>query len=322
MTTFELSEYIFYHLEIIISVYFKYRRKERLEFAMKRYYAARQGSDSEIYTDLALERRRADIYTPGVEYKSSESDGGIWECIRIYSEEGANSIGRPIGNYDTLNTGRMDLLGDDEMYDAQNEVAKKLCEMFDRLSVIPDRILVCGLGNSNLTPDSVGPKSAAEVKPTLHIRDFDEKMFNALNCSEIAVICPGVTAQSGLDAIEIIKGVSERIHPNVIILIDAIATLSTERLGTTVQLSNTGLFPGGGVGNSRSALNETTLGVPTVAIGLPTVIDSRVFDGCAEHSKNQSDSMLVAPKEIDEITQIGAKIIGGAINQAFGISPF
>ncbi len=283
---------------------------------MRRYYTERTDMNSCGYTDLAIERRRADINTPGIEYKSSESDGGIWECLRIYSDEGAKSIGRPIGRYDTLNTGRMDLLSEDQLYDAQNEVAGKLCEMLDRSAVIPDRILVCGLGNHSLTPDSIGPLSAAEVKPTLHIRDFDKNMFDALECSEIAVITPGVTAQSGLDASVIIKGVCDRISPDAIILVDAIATLSGERLGSTVQISNTGLFPGGGVGNSRCALNEITLGVPTLAVGVPTVIDSRVFGGAKE------DSMLVAPKEIDEICTVGAKIIGGAINQAFGISPF
>ncbi len=286
---------------------------------MRRYYTKREGADADIYTDLALERRRADTHTPGVEYRSSESEGGIWECIRIYSDEGARSIGRPIGRYDTLNTGRMDLLSDDEMYDAQNEVAKKLCEMFDHSSVIPDRILVCGLGNNSLTPDSIGPKSAAEVKPTLHIKDFDAAMFDALECSEIAVIAPGVTAQSGLDASVVIRGVAEKIKPDVIILVDAIATLSEERLGSTVQISNTGLFPGGGIGNARCALNEQTLGIPSIAVGVPTVIDSRAFGKIKNSSCN---SMLVAPKEIDEITGIGAKIIGGAINQAFGISPF
>ncbi len=287
---------------------------------MRRYYTERSGKDADIYTDLAIERRRADTDIAGVEYKSSESDGGIWESIRIYSEEGARSIGRPMGRYDTLNTGRMDLLAEDEMYDAQNEVAKKLCELFDRASIIPDRILVCGLGNRKLTPDSIGPKAASEVKATLHIKDFDENMFDALECSEIAVITPGVTAESGLDASVMIKGVSERLKPDAILLIDAIATVSDERLGSTVQISDTGLFPGGGVGNSRCELSRTTLGIPTIAIGVPTVIDSRVFGSSASDRKRES--MLVSPKEIDEICEVGARIIGGAVNQAFGISPF
>ena len=291
---------------------------------MRSYYTDRKEKEAHLYTDLAVERRRADSNIRGVEYTSSECDSGIWECVRIFSEEGARSIGRPCGKYFTLNTGRMDLLGDDEIEDATEEIAKKLCEAVDGVGVIPERILIAGLGNRSLTPDSVGPKAAEIVKPTLHIKDFDEEMFDALSCSEIAVICPGVTAESGLEATEIIRGVSRRIMPDLIIAIDAIATRSVERLGTTLQISDTGLFPGSGVGNNRSALTEDTLGIPVISVGIPTVIDSRVFSMGSTLNQKVSDSeaMLVAPKEIDEITSVAARIIGGAINQAFGISPY
>ncbi len=285
---------------------------------MKHYFTERRGEERNLYTDLAVERRRIDTDIRGVEYTSSECEVGVWECIRIYSEEGARSIGRPCGNYCTLNIGRMDLISEDEIDDSSEEVAKRLCEIVDNLGVIPERILVAGLGNKNLTPDSVGPKTAEIVKPTLHIKDFDEEMFFSLGCSEIAVIMPSVSALSGLDSSEIIKGVCRRIMPDLIIAVDAIATSSVERLGTTVQISDTGIFPGSGVGNSRTAINENTMGAPTIAIGVPTVIDFRAF----ENGKKSDTAMLVAPKEIDEITSIAARIIGGAINQAFGISPY
>lgn len=285
---------------------------------MKHYFTERRGEERNLYTDLAVERRRIDTDIRGVEYTSSECEVGVWECIRIYSEEGARSIGRPCGNYCTLNIGRMDLISEDEIDDSSEEVAKRLCEIVDNLGVIPERILVAGLGNKNLTPDSVGPKTAEIVKPTLHIKDFDEEMFFSLGCSEIAVIMPSVSALSGLDSSEIIKGVCRRIMPDLIIAVDAIATSSVERLGTTVQISDTGIFPGSGVGNSRTAINENTMGAPTIAIGVPTVIDFRAF----ENGKKSDTAMLVAPKEIDEITSIAARIIGGAINQAFGILPY
>ncbi len=290
---------------------------------MKSYYTDRKEKDASFYTDLAVERRRANINTPGVEYTSYESDMGIWECVRIFSIEGARSIGRPCGKYYTFSTGRLDLLAEDEIDDATEEIAKKLCEAIDDIEVIPTRILVVGLGNKNLTPDSVGPKSAKIVKPTLHIKDFDKEMFEALDCSEIAVLCPGVTAESGIDASEVIKGVTRRILPDVIIAVDAIATRSVERLGTTVQISDTGLFPGSGIGNARVGITEDTLGIPIISIGVPTVIDSRVFTADASGEKKLSgEAMLVAPKEIDEITEVAGRIIGGAINQAFGISAY
>ena len=293
------------------------------DLTMRNYYTERKEKDIYMYTDLAIERRRANTDISGVEYKSSECAGGIWECVRILSDEGSKSIGRPCGHYDTLNTGRLDLLGEDEIDDATEEVARKLCEVVDGVSAVADRILIVGLGNRNLTPDSVGPKTASVIKPTLHIKDFDEEMFEALSCSEIAVFCPGVSAESGLDSCDIIKSVSKKVMPDIIIAVDSIATRSEERLGSSIQISDTGLFPGSGVGNHRSALNEDTVGVPVISIGVPTVIDSRVFGMRDEKSVNfKGEAMLVSPKEIDEITTVSSRIIGGAINQAFGISPF
>ena len=289
---------------------------------MRRYFAKRN-LKKDGYTDLAIERRRADPRARGVEYTSRECPAGIWECVRIYSEEGARDIGRPIGSYHTLNTGRMDLLTDGEIEEGSEAIARRICETVDELEIIPDRILVVGLGNEALTPDSVGPKAADNVKPTLHIRDFDEECFESLGCSEIAVIKPGVAAKSGVDSSEIIRGVSQRLKPDVIFAIDSILTRSTERLGSTVQISTTGIFAGSGVGNSRSALTEEALGVPVISIGVPTVIDSRAFFESGETAAlSRDEAMLVAPKETDEITDAAARMIGGAINQAFGISPY
>ena len=290
---------------------------------MRRYFNDRKEKSALFYTDLAIERGRAKTDIAGVHYTSKESDGGIWECIRIFSEEGAKCIGRPIGHYDTLNTGRLDLLGEDEIDCATEEIAKKLCEVVDKLNVAPERILVVGLGNARLTPDSTGPKTAAIVKPTLHIKEFDEKAFVSFDCSEIAVLTPGVTADSGIESTEIVRGVSRRVMPDVIIAIDSIATHSTERLGSTVQISDTGLFPGGGIGNHRTSMTEDTLGIPVIAIGVPTVIDSRVFAKTSDREdKAENEAMMVSPREIDEITDVAARIIGGAVNQAFGISPY
>lgn len=290
---------------------------------MRKYFTERKEKISTLYTDLAIERRRAELDIDGVTYTSKETEGGVWECIRIFSEEGAKSIGRPIGHYDTLNTGRLDLLGEEEVDCATEEIAKKLCEMVDGVDVPPERILVVGLGNSKLTPDSTGPKSANLVKPTLHIKNFDEETFISLGCSEIAVLTPGVTANSGIESVDIIRGVSKRLMPDIIIAVDSIATRSAERLGATLQISDTGLFPGSGIGNHRIALTENTLGAPVIAIGVPTVIDSRVFaHGEDYEGEIVGEAMLVSPREIDEITDVAARIIGGAVNQAFGISPF
>ena len=288
---------------------------------MKHYFFEKKDKVSVKYTDLAIERRRADITLRGVEYKSYESEGYLWECVRVFSEDGARGIGKPMGNYHTLNTGRLDLIDERDIWDISEELSKKLCEMLDSLSVIPARLLVVGLGNRSLTPDSLGPKSADEVKPTLHISRFDNEMFEALECSEIAVYTPGVSAHSGLDSTESVCAICENIMPDALIVIDAITTLSSERLGSTFQLCDTGISQGSGIGNSRLDLNEDTIGVPVISIGVPTVIDSRAFakEETARHGRTE-DGMLVAPREIDEITSIASRIIGGAINQAFGIN--
>ena len=241
--------------------------------------------------------------------------------MRVYNREGADSLERPIGRYHTLSTGRLDMLSEDEIDECTEEIARKLCLVVDKLDCLPERLLIVGLGNASLTPDSFGPRAAKIIKPTLHIRNFDENMFSALECSEIAVICPGVSAETGIDAVETVKGVAKRTCPDLIMAIDAIATSDENRLGSTIQISDTGLHPGRGIGNSDHTLTEETIGIPIIAIGIPTVIDSRVFRSTSAKA-SISESMLVAPREIDDIISVGARIVGGAINQAFGISAF
>lgn len=266
-------------------------------------------------SDLAVERRRADLSCGGIEYREERTVIGKWERIRITSEEGAKSIGRPKGHYDTLTLPRMDELDFGEIDDAKNELSIELCKLFDIDRIYPERILVAGLGNGSLTPDAVGPLAATNVEPTLHISEADEDMFDSLDCSEIAVIRPGVLGESGIDTGEIIMGVCQRIRPDVVIAIDSLASRSPDRLGTTIQISDTGILPGGGIGAKRKPIDEKALGIPVIAIGVPTVIDSRFF------AKNDTrcGSMFVAPKEIDTIVRKAAEIIGGGINQAFGI---
>ena len=276
------------------------------------------------YTDLACERRRASTNIKGVDYKRESTLIGSWERIRISSAEGAKSIGRPMGIYDTLELERMDLLDLEAIDDAADEVSRELCYMCDMSDIVPERVLVVGLGNPELTPDAIGPESAKNVRATLHIKDFDADFFEGLECSEIAVVTPGVSASSGLDASVTVRGVCEIIKPNVIFAIDALASRSAERLGRTVQISNTGIFPGSGIGNGRSAISKETVGVPVIAIGVPTIIDSRMFcyDAWGEDPYARGgakESMFVAPKEINEIVKASAKIISGGINQAFGL---
>ncbi len=281
--------------------------------------------NSELYTDLACERYRADTELKGVSYKKEYSPAGVWERVSITSPEGAKSIGRPMGIYDSLDLGKMDLLDEDRISDATEELAEELRELFSEMNILPRRILVAGLGNLNLTADSLGCVSAGYVKPTLHIKAMDESLFSTLECSEIAVVTPGVISSSGLESAVTVSGVAEKIKPNAVIAIDAVASSAASRLGSTIQISSTGIIPGGGLKNHRSAINEESIGAPVIAIGVPTVMSSCSF--CRDISgesekKNQTEQcsdMFVSPKEIDEIVSSAARIIGGGINSAFGI---
>ena len=288
------------------------------------YYTERDYKGNFPYTDLAAERRRADVELEGVDYRREGGIIGEWERIKITTKKGAESIGRPIGIYDTLNIGRMDLLDSESIMDACDEVGRELCYIFDASDIFPERILVAGLGNPSLTPDSLGCECAKIVKPTLHIRDMNRELFEDLNCAEIAVCTPGVAASSGMDAAVTIRGLCEALGPDAVIVIDALASRAVERLGTTVQICNTGVAPGSGLGNPRQEISIDTVGVPVIAVGVPTIIDSRMFYYNPNNEKRplrpeSYPSMFVSPKEINEIVDAAALIIGGGINQAFGI---
>ena len=286
---------------------------------MYSYYTERDMSDRFGHTDLACERRRVDLSTPGIDYKKEILPVGVMERIKITSSEGAREIGRPMGIYDTLELARMDVLDSEGISDAQRELADELVYIFNKTNVFPGRILVVGLGNPTLTPDSIGCECTKRTRPTLHISEFDRPFFESLACSEIAVCTPGVNATSGMDALVTVKALAKEIKPDAIIAIDALSSRSTERLGSTIQISNTGICPGSGLGNARSKIDEESVGVPVIAVGVPTVIDSRIFLQGDVSRINEFHSMFVSPKEINDIVNAAAEIIGGGINQAFGI---
>lgn len=283
------------------------------------------GEENTFFSDLACERRRVDIEIDGVDFKKESIGNFVWEKIKISSDEGARSIGRTKGHYDTLTVPRLDMLDDDQIEDASEEIAKELCILCDKALIDPRKILVAGLGNPFLTPDSIGPKTAQLVNATMHIRNFDTGMFRELECSEIAVISPGVTAYSGMEALDVILGICDIIEPDIVIAVDALASSSAMRLGRTIQLSDTGIFPGSGIGNSRCSITKRTVGVPVFAIGVPTVMNAEALLNDKEYfssvkkNRNKLDDMFISPREIDGIIENSAKVISMGINQAFGI---
>ncbi len=278
-----------------------------------------QNEKRAFMTDLASERHRADTSVNGIFYRRDDTGPFVWERIDVTTREGEIAIDRPRGSYDSLSVERMDLLDESEIADAANEVASELCRMFEKSSVTPTRILVVGLGNEDLTPDSIGPKSANLVNATMHIQESDPLLFKSLECSEIAVFTPGVMGKTGIETSEAVSAVCDVIDPDAVIAIDSIASRSPERLGTTIQISNTGIFPGSGIGNKRKPIGEKTLGVPVIAVGVPTVINASAFIPDERHARNENEDMFVSPRDIDAIVDAAAKIISQGINQAFGV---
>lgn len=282
------------------------REKGALYQIMKRIYS----------TDLAIERRRATEDIPGVTLKKEAGEIGEWERLTVKTEDGAREIGRPRGNYDTLNLGRIDPLDRMRIEDASDEVARELCRMVESVDVSPDRLLIVGLGNPELTPDSVGVATARLVEPTMQLKTLDEKLFYSLECSEIAVITPNVMSITGIETADIVCGVARAVRPDAVIVIDALAARSPKRLGTTIEFSNTGIQPASGVGMHQRSIDENLLRSPVITVGVPTVIDSSLF---FEEEGIKKEGMLVSPGDIDSTVSTMAKIISGGINQAFGI---
>ena len=280
------------------------------------YYDDRHENDVYMFTDLAVERRRADTAIPGVSYERKKCSCGAVERVKISTKEAVVAVGKPIGTYITLNTERMDDLETEEIEEASDELARLIVELCDENHIIPGRILAVGLGNSDLTPDSIGPKCAEKIIATLHIMKHEAMRFENLECSEIAVISPGVCAKSGIVAEDYVAGIAKRINPDAIFVFDALASRSPARLGRTIQISDNGICPGSGVGNSKGEISACTVGAPVISIGVPTVMDSRHF---TKDGYLTGEPMFVSPREIDGIVENAARIIGGAVNQAFGV---
>ncbi len=272
-----------------------------------------------IYTDLACERRKADFSCGGVEYTKEENICGLWERIKIKNDAGAKAMGRPVGLYDSLHTERLDKVDYEAVMGLTEELAGELCSMVERTGAVGTNVLVIGLGNQGLTPDATGPDSADKVRPTRHIAEIDSGLFSTLGCAKVSVLKPGVASKSGIDSATVVEGITKEIQPDLVIAIDSLMARGRERLGSTIQISNTGICPGSGIGKLKREISERTLGVPVIAIGVPTVIDSRAFGSERQDKKRGGDGMLVSPKEIGDIIKNAAEIIGGSINLAFGI---
>ena len=267
-----------------------------------------------IRTDLALERREMHTGAPleGVLFSEYRNEDCKASVIEITDENGAAALGKPVGKYMTL---EMTSFPDSSMLcDGRLQLLKKaLAELIPKEGTV----LIAGIGNPDITPDAIGPKCADGILATRHIPPSAAKQLKLPLLRAVCAVSPGVTGKTGIETGEIIAGIKEKIKPSCIIVIDALAARSVKRLGTTIQLSDTGLEPGSGVGNSRKAINSETMGVPVISVGIPTVVDAATlaYDLTGEEAEDSRyRDMLVTPKDTDIITTGGARLIALALN--------
>ena len=308
-----------------------------------------------IRTDLAIEARelaqqeakQAD-HLEGIAVKTEENPDYFLTHVEIHSEKGSQLMGKPMGNYITLEAEKLK----ENDAECHEKIIKVLAENIRSLAQFDEEscILVAGLGNWNITPDALGPKVVSKILVTRHLQGtLPEEIEETVR--PVAAVSPGVMGITGIETGEILKGIVERLHPSLLIAIDALAARRSNRINAAIQLSDTGISPGAGVGNKRMMLDQESLGIPVIAIGVPTVVDAATLvndtmDRILEEMMQQTEkgsaffqtlqsleqeekyqmiadilgpytgNMFVTPKEVDAVVDRLANIIANSINIA------
>ena len=278
-------------------------------------------------TDLALEahelwRSAAKSESlPGVVTREHDDFGYRATVVEITDSEGARALGKPMGTYITLDLHPYWTHAEDALERAAQAVGAELGALLGGEGV--RSALVAGLGNRAMTPDAVGSEAVEHVLVTRHLRR--EKPFRAL--TPVSVLTPGVLGRTGMEALELIRAAVRTVRPDAVIVIDALAARSLERVCATVQLSDTGIVPGSGVGNRRAAIDRAALGVPVIALGVPTVVDTRTLaldllgmPGAARSLppalRRQDSGVMVTPRDIDAQIRELSRIVGYGVDLA------
>ncbi len=310
-------------------------------------------------TDLAIEanelvkeqeqsRSAEQFNSPGVDVENAGGQDIKITRVKVTSPTGEATIGKPMGNYITLEVPRLKE-NDQILYeDTCKALAKELVNV---LSLNKNStILVVGLGNWNVTPDALGPKAVSGLMVTRHLIEYVPDQIQK-GVRPVCAVAPGVLGITGIETGEIVRGIVDKVKPDVVIAIDALASRKMSRVNTTIQIADTGISPGSGVGNKRMGLSKDTLGVPVIAIGVPTVVDAAtmandtidlVIDNLINEASREKDfynmlknidrskkyqliqevlqpyigNLIVTPKEVDEVVDRIAKVIANGLNIA------
>ena len=304
-------------------------------------------------TDMAVER--TDIYKKvnniqkdinGIEAENELQKDIEISRVKITNEEGEKALAKPIGNYITLDVKNMKTADDEKIEEIAEAVANELRNVIGKHINDTEDILIVGLGNLEVTPDSLGPKVISHIEITRHILEYMPKLMPA-DTRPVSAISPGVLGTTGIETMEILKGIVENIKPKLLIVIDALAARSIERISSSIQIADTGIVPGAGVDNKRKEISKKTLGIPVIALGIPMVVDlASITNDCINlfieslQQKAMSNeylnelkekdnyeeikealiprdyNMIVTPKEIDILIENMSKIVSKGINKA------
>lgn len=261
-------------------------------------------------TDLAAEARAEHGELDGVEVRTrTVEDVTVTETV-ISTAEAAEKLGKSAGRYITLELAGLKT-GDVDEEDAGRLIAEELKPMLREGGV-----LVAGLGNRRVTPDALGPRVADGTLATRHIAEALRRFAGIENTRPVSVIATDVLGRTGVETLELLRGAVGEVKPSLVIAVDALASLSTERLGTTVQICDAGISPGSGVGNRRAELSQSTLGVPVIAVGVPTVVDAATVAEDYSGGYFQKHGFFVTPREVDALVDTAARIVSRGINEA------
>ena len=305
-------------------------------------------------TDLALERR--DLYRKannvaneinGLETEEEQLGENIKVTrVKVLNQEGEQAIGKKQGSYITIDIKDLKIAGEEDIQKASEAVTKELKTLIGNLIQPQEDILVVGLGNLYVTPDALGPKVIQDIDITRHLFTYMPEVLEQ-GTRPVSAVSPGVLGTTGIETVEILKGIVDNVHPKLIIVIDALASRSIERISSTVQIADTGIVPGAGVGNKRKELTVDTLGIPVIAIGVPTVVEAATIaadslnlfiqklqeeahsneflNQLQEEDKYQmikevlqpaDYNFIVTPKEIDDLIENMSSVVARGINFA------
>ena len=270
----------------------------------------------QIRTDLALENREflknsmnLEDEIPGIEtiYENEDKDLNI-TTVKILTDEAVQKLGKPCGEYITIESPYMN----DEVEAIDEKIINKLSSLIKKLvNTIKKEsfsVLIVGLGNSDVTPDALGPKVVDNLFITRHLLKYRPDLLDSSQKTAVSAIVPGVLGTTGMDTCEIIKGIVEKTLPDAVVVVDALAAKEMHRISHTIQITDTGITPGSGVKNNRNAINQEALGIPVIAIGVPTV---------AGIPSLLDENFMVTPNTIDDIITNLSRLIAEGINRAF-----